>query len=217
MKRPQARQTVVAGPAGALQTLVEAPENPVGIAVICHPHPLYQGTMTNKVAHTLARVFNDLGFVAVRFNFRGVGDSAGTYDEAVGETEDALAIRSWAESEWPGLPLWMAGFSFGAFVALRSTAVRLPDGLVSVAIPVQRFDVESQSQPQCPWIIVQGDQDELVDAAAVVDWVNALEPGPELVVLDGVDHFFHGRLRQLREILHGLIGRHLGERSNNAG
>lgn len=161
--------------------------------------------MTNKVAHTLARAFNDLQYAAVRFNFRGVGASDGAYDEAVGETDDALAVARWAAARWPGLPLWFAGFSFGAFVALRASNRQLPSGLVTVAIPVQRFDVGSLAQPQCPWIIVQGDQDELVDADAVVEWVDTLDPGPELVVMHGVDHFFHGRLRELRESLVALI------------
>ncbi len=209
MKRPVSERLVVAGPAGALETLVEAPENAVGIAVVSHPHPLYQGTMTNKVAHTLARVFNDLGFVAVRYNFRGVGESEGEYAEAIGETDDALAMADWARQRWPGLPLWLAGFSFGAFVSLRATDKAGPAGLVTVAIPVQRFEVGGVAQPSCPWIVVQGDQDELVDVDAVVDWVDRLEPGPELVVMEGVDHFFHGRLRELRERLYDLVTRHL--------
>lgn len=209
MNRPRAELFRVDGPAGQLEALVEAPPEVRGVAVICHPHPLYQGTMTNKVVHTLARVFNDQSLVAVRFNFRGVGASDGSYDEGRGETEDALAVRRWAQSQWPEQPVWMAGFSFGAFVALRSAAQCQPAGLVSVAMPIQRFDVAAQPQPRCPWLIVQGDHDELVDADAVVDWVDSLEPGPELVVLEGVDHFFHGKLRLLRDTLNTLIGAQL--------
>ena len=97
------------------------------------------------------------------------------------------------------------GFSFGSFVALRAANQALPAGLVSVALPVQRFDVGELSQPTCPWFIVVGDHDELVDADGVVAWVNGLEPGPELVVMEGVDHFFHGRLRELRQRLHDLV------------
>lgn len=207
MKRPVAEQALIEGPAGALEALVEAPAEPRGVAVVCHPHPLYQGTMTNKVAHTLARVFNDLGVAAVRFNFRGVGASAGTYDEARGETDDALAVADWATGRWPAVPLWFAGFSFGAYVALRAAAVRRPVGLVTVAVPVQRFDVAGLAQPDCPWVIVQGDQDELVDVEAVVEWVDSLDPGPELVVMQGVDHFFHGRLRELRDTLVRILER----------
>lgn len=205
MKRPHTEKTVIDGPAGDLDSLVEAPPAPLGVVVVCHPHPLYQGTMTNKVAHTLARSFNDLGFAAVRFNFRGVGGSAGSYDEARGETDDALAVAAWASARWPDLPLWFAGFSFGAFVALRAANARAPAGLVTVAVPVQRFDVSALQQPDCPWVIVQGDQDELVDVDAVVGWIDSLAPGPELLVMQGVDHFFHGRLTELRENLVGLL------------
>lgn len=201
MKRPVVEKVVFTGPGGALEGVIEAPDEPRGVAVVCHPHPLYQGTMTNKVAHTVARVFNDLGIAALRFNFRGVGASEGVYDEGRGETDDALAVADYAQRRWPGVPLWFGGFSFGAFVALRAANVRAPAGLVTVAIPVQRFDVSDLAQPQCPWVIVQGDQDELVDVDAVVEWVDGLEPGPELVVLSGVDHFFHGRLRELRDTL----------------
>lgn len=210
MKRPHTEKIVFDGPAGALEGLLEAPPVPLGVAVVCHPHPLYQGTMTNKVAHTLARSFIDINFASLRFNFRGVGASEGSYDEARGETDDALAVADFAARRWPGLPLWYAGFSFGAFVALRAANARLPSGLVTVAIPVQRFDVESLRQPDCPWIVVQGDQDELVDVDAVVSWIDGLSPGPELLVMNGVDHFFHGRLTDLRdnvvELLQPLVG-----------
>ena len=143
MKRPSAEQLSVDGPVGKLETLVESPDNPAGIAVICHPHPLYHGTMKNKVVHTLARVFIDVGYVAVRFNFRGVGNSDGEYAEAIGETDDLLAVVKWARERWPVKPLWMAGFSFGAFVALTASTRDEPAGLVTVAVPVQRFDVGS--------------------------------------------------------------------------
>lgn len=209
MTRPASESLMLAGPAGQLETLLESPEAPVGVAVICHPHPLYQGTMTNKVAHTLARVFNDVGFAAVRFNFRGVGKSEGEYAEAIGETDDALAVMHWARDRWPGKPVWLAGFSFGAYVALAASNRELPAGLVSVAIPVQRFDVGSLTPPDCPWIVIQGDQDELVAVDEVVSWIDRLPPGPELLVMDGVDHFFHGRLRELRQNLYDLLQPHL--------
>ena len=197
------------GPVGQLEMLVEAPDDPTGVAVICHPHPLYQGTMSNKVVYTVARAFNDAGFAAVRFNFRGVGKSDGDYAEAIGETDDALAVVEWARQRWPGIALWLAGFSFGAYVALRASSSVLPDGVVSVAVPVQRFDVAALTQPDCPWLVIQGDQDELVDADEVVKWIDSLPPGPELVVMDGPDHFFHGRLRELRQLLFGLLQPHL--------
>lgn len=211
MNRPTQENLSLEGPAGTLETLVETPDTPIGVAVICHPHPLYQGSMSNKVAHTLARVFNDVGFAAVRFNFRGVGKSEGEYADAIGETDDALAVMQWARQRWPDKPLWLAGFSFGAYVALAASNRDLPTGLVSVAVPVQRFDVGSLSPPECPWIVVQGDQDELVDVDEVVRWIDRLAPGPELLVMDGVDHFFHGRLRELRQKLFELLQPHLSD------
>lgn len=210
MSRPRAEHLQLAGPAGALESIIEEPEGSAGVAVICHPHPLYHGTMTNKVAHTLARAFNDVGFTAVRFNFRGVGRSEGEYADAIGETDDTLAVVDWARQNWPGQPLWLAGFSFGAYVALHAAAKARPDGIVSVAVPVQRFDVGALQQPECPWIVIQGDHDELVEADEVIAWIDGLEPGPELVVLEGVDHFFHGRLRDLRQLLNDLLVPHLG-------
>ncbi|MBT8136255.1 MAG: alpha/beta hydrolase [Gammaproteobacteria bacterium] len=209
MSRPQAERLQLAGPAGELETMVESPPGPAGVAVICHPHPLYHGTMTNKVVHTLARAFNDLNYAAVRFNFRGVGNSGGEYADAIGETDDVLAVADWARQRWADLPLWLAGFSFGSYVSLHAAARVQPHGLVSVAVPVQRFDVGALRQPQCPWIVIQGDHDELVEADEVVTWIDSLEPGPELVVLEGVDHFFHGRLRELRQVVTSLVQPHL--------
>jgi alpha/beta superfamily hydrolase len=209
MSRPHKEQLSLDGPVGRLETLVESPDAPVGVAVICHPHPLYHGTMNNKVTHTLARAFNDAGFIAVRFNFRGVGHSDGEYADTIGETEDVLAVMRWVRQRWPGMPLWLAGFSFGAYVSLSASTRDLPAGLISIAVPVQRFDVGSLVQPGCPWIVIQGDEDELVDTDEVVNWIDGLEPGPELVVMDGVDHFFHGHLRELRQRLRELLEPHL--------
>lgn len=189
------------GPAGLLEAVHEVPGQAGvrGAAVICHPHPQHGGTLHNKVAHTLARAFVRLGFAALRFNFRGVEGSAGTYDNAVGELDDALAAVAWMREQYPGKPLWLAGFSFGAAIAVRA-AVEVPvAGLVSVAPAIYRFANELSGQPDCPWLIVQGDEDELVPLDETVEWLNSLAPGPELLVLEGAEHFFHGRLNDLRE------------------
>jgi alpha/beta superfamily hydrolase len=194
----------VDGPAGYIEALIESPRDHSGdrVAVICHPHPQYQGTMLNKVVHTLARTANDLGMPAVRFNFRGVGASDGLYDEGRGETEDAIAVCQWAQEKYSGAALWLAGFSFGAAVAV-SAAAKLPVAqLITVAPPIARLGHLMAKQPTCPWLIVQGAADELVESGEVVDWVNELDPGPELIVLNDVDHFFHGRLTLLRQTLH---------------
>jgi alpha/beta superfamily hydrolase len=158
--------------------------------------------MTNKVVHTLAKAFNDVGAPAVRFNYRGVGASAGTYDDGNGETHDALAALEWAAQRWPGAQLWLGGFSFGGAVAIRA-AVAFSQGssvarLVTVAPAIRRVSVDSNTLPQCPWLIVQGDRDELVDPADIQQWAQALPVQPRLTMLSGVEHFFHGRLNDLR-------------------
>lgn len=194
----QTEKVWVPGPAGRLEALLERPAEPVGVAVVCHPHPEGGGTMHNKVVHTLARAFARAGYTTLRFNFRGTGASAGSYDEGVGEVDDALAALEFMRRDGPQGPSWIAGFSFGAAIAIRA-AVRVPvDGLISVAPAVRRFAAGLTAQPQCPWLIVQGDADELVDVDDTIAWVNGLDPGPELLVLEGVDHFFHGRLNELR-------------------
>lgn len=209
---PVAEALRIAGPAGELEAILEDPGGQSGVvAVVCHPHPLHGGTMHNKVVHTLARTFNRLGVPALRFNFRGVGNSQGGYDSGDGESLDAEAVMDYAASRYPGRGIWLAGFSFGARVALTLAARREADLLVTVAPPVGRMDMSGIAQPGCRWIILQGDRDELVDADQVVEWVNQLAPGPELVVFEGVDHFFHGRLVQMRETLLGLLGGNLRE------
>ena len=190
----------IEGQAGALEAIVEDP----GIAgpsyaVICHPHPLFGGTMDNKVVTTVARALHDTGSPTLRFNFRGVGASAGVFDQGVGETADADAVASWGARRWPDRSLVIAGFSFGGYVALRLAQQRAPRFLITIAPAIQRFDGPGMSVPRCPWLVVQGDADDVVDSAAVISWVNGLDPKPRLVVLPGVGHFFHGNLRELRD------------------
>jgi uncharacterized protein len=193
------------GPAGALEAILEDPGVPgPSYAVICHPHPLFGGTMENKVVTTIARALRETGIPTVRFNFRGVGASDGAFDQGVGETADADVVATWAAEHWPGRSLVAAGFSFGGYVALRLAQLREsqqrePRLLITVAPAVQRFDANSSAAPRCPWLVVQGDADDVVDPAAVINWVNSLEPKPQLVVMPGVGHFFHGRLQELRD------------------
>ncbi|HEX5339466.1 MAG TPA: alpha/beta hydrolase [Gammaproteobacteria bacterium] len=190
------------GPAGVLEGLLDMPQAaPRALAVVCHPHPLFQGSMTNKVAYILARAFNDLGAISLRFNFRGVGGSEGTYDNGIGETGDALAALDWLAARHPGLPLWLAGFSFGAYVALRAQSQRSVQRLVTVAPAVERFDTTALVLPAMPWLLVQGDADEVVSPQAVFDWVAGLTVRPQLAILKGAGHFFHGRLNELRQVV----------------
>lgn len=199
--RPTIEASTIPGPAGKLEALLDLPANADGerVAVVCHPHPLYGGTMTNKVVHTLAKAFNELGVPAVRFNYRGVGASEGTYDEGNGETDDAVAVIDWALRRWPNARLWLAGFSFGGPVAIRAAARRTAERLVTVAPALQKVAVDAANLPHVPWLLIQGDHDELVDAAEVQQWASALADPPQLLLLPGVDHFFHGRLNELRE------------------
>lgn len=155
--------------------------------------------MQNKVVHTLARAMQELGVPTVRFNFRGVGASAGQYDSGVGELEDALAVCRWARDRWRCESLWLAGFSFGAAVALQAAQAASPAALVTVAPPVGRIIVTPVLRPNCPWLVVQGDRDELVDVASVRRWVAGFDAPPTLVELAGAEHFFHGRLSELRD------------------
>jgi alpha/beta superfamily hydrolase len=208
---PKSQKLELAGPAGRLEALLEAPQEAdvIGGAVVCHPHPLHGGTMQNKVVHTLARGFVRQGFIALRFNFRGVGESDGIFDEGRGELEDVFAAMDYLSNKTPDLPLWVAGFSFGAALAVHAVAERDAAGLISIAPAVSRFAKSLSSQPACPWLILQGDQDELVDVEETIAWVNELEPGPELQILEGAEHFFHGKLLLLRDAVAAFIGKHV--------
>jgi len=203
---PRSEPIELAGTAGRLEALLDDPgaAAPEACMVVCHPHPLHGGTMTNKVVTTLARCANDLGLPALRFNYRGVGASAGSFDEGVGETEDALAAVAYVRQRWPQASVWLAGFSFGGHVALRASTA---DGagqiarLVTVAPAFTRYyeSVQQVKVPACPWLVIQGDADDVIDAAAVIDWSRRISPPPQLVVLPGVGHFFHGSLTVLAE------------------
>lgn len=216
-KVPNSEQIDITGPAGNLQALLETPQKgtPAGGAVVCHPHPLHGGTMQNKVAHTLARSFVGSGFAALRFNFRGVGASDGRFDNGEGEVGDVLAAAAWLRSRLPGRPLWLAGFSFGAAMAVCAAVEKTPDGLVSIAPAVSRFAGNLAHQPDCPWLILQGDNDELVDVDETIAWVNSLAPGPELEIFAETEHFFHGRLVMLRSAVEAFVRANSGASGGN--
>jgi len=206
-KLPQSHKISIRGPAGELEAILESPGDAGinGVAVVCHPHPQHGGTMHNKVAHTLARSFVRSNFAVLRFNFRGTEGSEGVYDNGVGELDDALAALAWIRQQKVEGPLWLAGFSFGAAIAVRAAVARDVDGLISVAPAIYRFAGNLDAQPDCPWLIIQGDEDELVEIDETVEWVDSLDPGPELLVVPGAEHFFHGRLHELREAVMAFI------------
>jgi alpha/beta superfamily hydrolase len=151
--------------------------------------------MDNKVVYTLSRAFQELNAPTIRFNFRGVGASAGQYDEGRGEMEDALAVVAHGKERWPGAQLWLAGFSFGGGVAIRAARRAGAARLVSVAPAV----FQGTELPDCPWLIVQAEPDDVVDPSRVRALVQGLSPAPVLTVLPGAGHFFHGRLPELKD------------------
>lgn len=202
---PRPQPVAIERQAGRIEALLEEPEGsrPAQFGVICHPHPLHGGTMHNKVVHTLARALHDLGVPTLRFNYRGVGASEGRYDGGVGETDDALAVTEWGRQRWPEAAPWLLGFSFGGAVAMRAGARAGARLLVTVAPAVGR-DAEVDALPACPWLLIQGDADEIIDAREVLDWVSRRASSlgaqaPVVRVLPGAGHFFHGRLQELRD------------------
>jgi alpha/beta superfamily hydrolase len=212
-----AAPVAIPGPAGKLEALIERPHGiPHALAVLCHPHPQQRGTMHNKVVSTLARTFARSGAVALRFNFRGVGGSAGEYTGGVGERDDALAAARWCAARWPGLPVYLGGFSFGAAVALTAAAAAGARGLVTVALPIERLPADV-ALPQCRWLLVHGAADDVVPAGPVVAWARALSAPPEIVVLDGVGHFFHGQLRVLGDTVAEFLSADFRGAADSAG
>jgi uncharacterized protein len=196
--RPATTDTVLLdGPVGKIEVDISDPgESRRAIALIAHPHPLMGGTKDNKVVTTLARTLYALGYVALRPNFRGVGASAGTHDEGRGETADLIAVARYAQGKFGQLPLTCAGFSFGSFVQTRVAKEIDPDQLVLVAPAVNRFPAEAVAAGT---LVIHGEVDDVVPLAAVLDW--ARPQNLPVVVVPGGEHFFHGRLHILQEIV----------------
>ncbi len=194
------RQTV-AGPAGAIECAVDSPAGvPLGVAVVCHPHPLHGGTLDNKVVQTLARAYLQLGWQTVRFNFRGIGASEGTWDDGVGEVDDALAVIAVHRSAQGADAFMLAGFSFGAYVASQAAA-RLPapdkpQRLVLVGPSTQK---QVMASVPADTLVIHGEVDEVVPLSATLDW--ARPQSLPVVVFPGVGHFFHGQLALLKSVV----------------
>ena len=184
----------IKGPAGAIETVVEEPAGePRGLALVAHPHPLRGGSLDNKVAWTLARAALSGGLVAVRPNFRGVGDSEGEFDHGVGETEDLLAVARAVEAHYGRLPWILLGFSFGAYVQQRVARSMHAQRLIMVGPAVSMYEFEPT---RIPSTIIHGDQDEVIPFAAARDYAQA--HAIPLIVVEGCGHFFHGRLKELQ-------------------
>jgi uncharacterized protein len=200
------------GPAGAIEVSVDFPdpvEARAGLAVICHPHPLEGGTMHNKVVTMLARSLRELGLVTARFNFRGVGLSEGSYDNGRGETFDLLAVGQWAQQGLPDRALWLGGFSFGAWISLLGARDLPAAQVISIAPPAGRWDFSAVQAPACPWLVIQGETDEIVSPKAVYDWLDTFEQPPTLVKMPDTSHFFHRRLMDLRGAIKNGVRRNL--------
>lgn len=201
-------QLLLDGPAGPLEVAVDLPDadavaQPV-IAIVCHPLSTEGGTLHNKVVTMAARALRDLGVTTVRFNFRSVGQSGGGFDHGNGEQDDLKTVAAWVRAQRPEAALWLAGFSFGAFVSLRAAAELQPAALLSIAPPAGRWDFDGV-QPPAQWLVIQGEEDEIVDPQAVFAWLEGLDAPHELVRMPDTSHFFHRKLIDLRgAITHGV-------------
>lgn len=191
---------LINGPAGKLEVAINeatAPEHSAW-GIVCHPHPLYGGTMHNKVVTTLAKTFTGMGVTTVRFNFRGVMRSEGGFDQGNGELDDLLAVIDWVQQVHIKNEIWLAGFSFGAFIAAKA-ATQIPvNKLVTVAPPVQHFPMQHLPPITCPWVLVQGELDDVVPPKEVFAWAEARNPRPTIIRFPQAGHFFHGQLSELR-------------------
>ena len=202
----QTQRFSIAGAVGPIECALDLPDAaqfaaPRGIALIAHPHPLYGGTMDNKVTQTLARAFTGLGYASARMNFRGVGASAGTHDEGAGETDDMALFLAHMRSRYPGVPVALAGFSFGTFVQAQlqqrlQTAGEPAERLVLVGAAAGKW-----AMPAVPAnsILIHGEQDDTITLAAVLDWVRPQDV--PVIVIPGADHFFHRKLQHIKNLV----------------
>jgi alpha/beta superfamily hydrolase len=202
----------VPGPAGRIECSADLPpahQARRGIAVVAHPNPPDGGTMHNKVVTMCARALTEVGIAAVRFNFRGTGASEGSFDNGRGEVLDLLAVARWAQAARPDSQLWLAGFSFGAWVALQAARQLPVKQMISIAPPVGFRDFTGVRPPDCPWLLIQGEQDEVVDANAVFEWAAKQQPAPSVVRMPDTGHFFHRRLLDLRGAIKNGVRKNL--------
>lgn len=192
--------------AGIVDSIVHLPENyqdsdVKAVAICCHPHPLYEGSMSNKVVHTLAKSFTKIGLISLRFNFRGVGKSEGEHDNGVGETEDLVSICQHVKEYFPDAQIWLSGFSFGSYIAANAAHQVGASQLLSVSPPVEHYDFTQINDPKCPWMIVMGEVDEVVSPGAVFNWVDQTPGRYQLLKFPETGHFYHGKLVKLTDQL----------------
>ena len=195
---------LISGPVGGLEAVMACPndrDSMSPIAVICHPHPLYGGSMANKVVYVVANTFGEMGLPTLRFNFRGVGHSQGRFDQGRGEVDDLIVVCDWFKQRYPDAPLWLAGFSFGSYVAFQAHQQVNAERLLLIAPPVTKYDFHAGVQTPIRWMVIQGGKDEIVAPEKVSAWVYRQGNAVSYEWLDDADHFFHGRLNHIRHAI----------------
>jgi len=200
------------GPAGRIEALVGAPEEipadgPDAVAVICHGLPETGGRIQGRVTHLIEKALRQLGLRTVRFSFRGVGDSDGQHDAGSGETEDLLEVIRWVQHHNPNSELWLGGYDFGSYVTARAAQIVDCKHLISIAPTVAKFDYAGLTRPDCHWLIVHGDEDEVTPIEMVHDWVNWMAPPAQLIVMQETNHKFKRRLMDLRGVIKNGVKR----------
>lgn len=200
---PGEYQFSISGQVGQVEAVLTVPEDwdKRHIALLGHPHSLQGGTMNNKVVTTLVRAFKEQHIASIRINFRGVGQSAGVYDEGIGESEDMLLLARLCKQEIPGVKILFAGFSFGSYVVYRAAAQCRHALLVTIAPPVHHYDYTEFSQVPGPWIVAQGNDDEVVPVELVLDFIAQSSADISLLRFADTGHFFHGKLIELKLLL----------------
>ncbi|OIO66864.1 MAG: alpha/beta hydrolase [Zetaproteobacteria bacterium CG_4_9_14_3_um_filter_49_83] len=193
---------LIAGPAGDLQALYQPGQAGKPAVVVCHPHPLYGGTMRNKVVYWIARVFEDLGFAVVRFNFRGVEQSQGQWANGVGEADDVVAVVDWLKAQHPTAEVWLAGFSFGTYAGLLAAAKdpRIAR-MFAVAPAVNFWSFDFVQQEKRPLLVISGTEDELVEFEQVQAWINTLPEHAEFYPIEGAGHFFPDHMPEMMDVI----------------
>ena len=192
-------------PTGHLEGILKPEEEDVApryAALVCHPHPLGGGTMHNKVVFKVAQTLQTLGMPALRFNFRGVGHSSGSYDEGRGEMDDARYALEYLTRRYPGLPVVMAGFSFGAWIALRVAASDdRVQAMIGLGVPARMFDGDYLKDSHKPKLFIHGTDDELAPYELIVKWFEQVPAPKSLVAVEGADHFFQGQIEEVQAII----------------
>lgn len=207
---PHIKHFLIPGPAGNIQCAMTLPDPeqhgaPRGLALVAHPHPLFGGTMDNKVAQTLARSLTGCGYAAVRMNFRGVGQSEGVHDAGIGETDDMACLLDFMRTDYPDLPLVLAGFSFGTFVQSRLQQRLAAAGQAGARLILVGAAAGKWAMPEIPAesLLIHGEQDDTIPLAAVLDWLRP--QNIPVTVVPGADHFFHGRLNHIKTLVQQFI------------